>query len=851
MDTPINKNAATQIDPINDVPPRNVVNIPTGATTRIALTHGVGRKKVHLQYVPPPDQLAFTLPDTHIALITNEGTELTTSVQQAIEAKGNKVVVLNFHQVVNNPISKNAVTLTANTDEAIAKAIQQIEQQYGKVGAFIHLHPNMTFQGGNFAQHFPTEKVILKNVFLLAKYLYPSLTELGTTQRASFITVSQMDGKMGLGKKGDVSVLAGGLRGLVKCLNLEWSSVYCRSVDLQPILENSLKANQVVAEWQDADVSILDTGYSAEGRKRIVATPVEVDTNQNITTTVTKDSVFLVSGGAKGVTATCVIELAKHFQCKFILLGRSSNEIDLPDFAKNENDEGTLKRLIMNDLKEKGEAPSLPKVKSIYSKISSKKEIQATLDQIAAHGAQAIYIQGDVKKAASFKTALATATQQLGKVTGVLHGAGRLADKYIQDKTETDFDNVLSVKLDGLLSLLQSVDIHHLDHLILFSSVAGFYGNVGQTDYAIANEILSTAAQLFKTNHPNTHVSAINWGAWDSGMVSGALKKQLEAAGVSLVNSEGGAAMCVNELSQAYFQQPQVVIGGTLPAAVSYISDQLPTYQIERTFGVAQNEFLNHHVIQNNAVLPVVNAGGWMAQSCEKLYPDFQVFQVEDMKLFKGIVFEGEEEKTCIIEIKEIEKTTDRILFETTVLSKGSGKLPTYHYKAKVTLVNKKAIPEAPIFKPTLSGTYTAQQGDYLYQDGSLFHGQYFQGIQQILDWTDQQIVLSCKAPIVPVVDQGQFPVRSVNTFFSDIQYQGMVVWVQRFHEGAKSLPLSTKSAILYHPVPFEKELFVHVGIVENSAFKLVADCTVYDEEGRVYMVTEGAAVTVSKELNW
>ena len=145
---------------------------------------------------------------------------------------------------------------------------------------------------------------------------------------------------------------------------------------------------------------------------------------------------------------------------------------------------------------------------------------------------EVVYIQGDVTDLASFKSTLNQATTQLGNVTGIIHGAGRLADKYIQDKTESDFENVLSVKLDGLLSLLGAVDINHLDHLVLFSSVAGFYGNVGQTDYAIANEILSKAAHLFKTNHPKTHVSAINWGAWDSGMVSGELKAQFEAAGI-------------------------------------------------------------------------------------------------------------------------------------------------------------------------------------------------------------------------------------------------------------------------------------------------------------------------------
>ena len=810
----------------------------------------MGRKEIGLQFLPQPDYLDFTLPSTHVALITNEGTELTLKVQQALEAKGNKVVILNLPEVVKNLVQNKSVTLESNTDEAIAKALQSVEQQYGKVGTFIHLHPHLEFSGGNFAQHFQTERVILQDVFLLAKHLQAPLTELGNTQRANFLAISQMDGQLGLGKRGNVSVMAGGLRGLVKSLNLEWSSVYCRSVDLQPELLATTKSDQIIAELHDADVSIMETGFTETGRVTTQAIPIVVKENQTIETTITKDSVFLVSGGAKGVTATCVLEMAKTFQCKFILLGRSSNDYILPAYTQEATDDGSLKRLIMNDLKEKGEAPSLPKVKSIFNQINSKKEIQQTLDQIAAYGGQAIYIKGDVTKAASFKVDLLKATQELGSITGAIHGAGRLADKYIQDKTATDFENVLSVKLDGLLSLFQSVNIHHLDHLMLFSSVAGFYGNVGQTDYAMANEILSSAAHLFKTNHPKTHVSAINWGAWDGGMVSDALKKQFEAAGVRLVNSEGGAAMCVNEFNTAYFNQPQSIIGGTLPAAISPINDRLDVYKIERNFTLADNPFLNHHVIQGNAVLPVVNAGGWMSQTCEKLYPDFRVFEVEDMKLFKGIVFEGTETKHCTIEVKELEKTAKRIVFETTVYSKG-GKLPTYHYKAKVTIVNKKNIPVAPVFKPTISGTFTTKKGAYLYEDGSLFHGQYFQGIENILDWTEQQIILSCKAPRVPSKDQGQFPVRSVNTFFSDIQYQGMVVWVQRYHDGAKSLPLSTQSATIYQPVPFDKELFVHVGIVENSAFKLVADCTTYDADGTVYMVTRGAAVTVSAELAW
>ena len=792
------------------------------------------------------------MPESHVVLVTGEGTSFTTETVEVLEKAGNRVVVLDLPSVRANPAGKNRSSLKEVSDVAIGDALNSIRAQYGEIGAFIHLHPSLKFSNGNFAQHFKTERSILKSVFLLARHLYEPLTSFGKQQRAAFLTISQMDGALGHGKRGDISVLAGGLRGLVKSLNLEWPSVFCRSVDLDPELSAADKARHVLAEWHDADVSLTETGYAQNGRQTIMATPVEVAENAEIKTTLSKEAVLLVSGGAKGVTATCVKELAQTFQCKFILLGRSSNDFVLPDYAKEDIDDSTLKRRIMEQMKAQGEAPALPKVRSMFNQIRSAQEIQQTLAAIRSAGAEVAYIQGDVTNPASFREDLKQVTDRFGAVSGIIHGAGRLADKYIQDKTETDFDNVLSVKLEGLLSLLKVVNIGELKHLFLFSSVAGFYGNVGQTDYALANEILNTAAQLFKTNHPETHVSAINWGAWDGGMVSAALKKQFEAAGVSLVNSEGGAAMCVNEFNEAYFNEAQVIIGGTLPSGNSYLSEDLKSYVVGRKLKLKENPFLQHHVIQGNAVLPVVNAGGWMAQTCEKLFPDFQVFKVEDMQLFKGIVFSDEKEKDCLVELKEVNKSPDQLRFEVTVSSRQAGKkLPTYHYKAKVSLVNKKKIPTAASFNPEMNSGYPATGGEDFYRDGSLFHGTYFQGIGQILDWDENQVIMSCKAPMVPKEAQGQFPVRSVNTFFSDIQYQGMVLWVQKYHQGAKSLPLSTDSVTLYQAIPFDRELFVHIKIVESTAYKLVADCTTYDTDGKIYMITKGAAVTISHDLKW
>ncbi len=806
------------------------------------------RKKLGFKYLPSPDQYLAPIANDHCILLTNDGSKLTEHIIQQFKAQDATVAVLNLPNI-NNPIAENGYTLIDSSPANILTVLDTVRQEQGAISSFMHIHPKFTFSGSNFAQHYATEKEIIKTVFLLAGQLQKELNTIGEKAYARFLTISQMDGFLGKGNTSNTSIFGGGLTGLVKCLNLEWSSVFCRAVDINPSVKTATAANYALQEFYDANRQIVEVAYDGKIRKTPTETTETIDASIPLDTKIHKNSVFLVSGGAKGVTATCVKAMAKAFQCKFILLGRSDINFELPTYAQADLNERTLKGEILAKLKKSGQKASLADVKKIYNNIISKKEVDATIREIESFGSQVIYLKGDVTKLSSFSTALQSATDKLGAITGIIHGAGRLADKYIQDKTPTDFDNVLAVKLDGLLTLIKAVNVQNLQHLVMFSSVAGYYGNVGQTDYAIANEILSKAAHLFRTNHPHTHISAINWGAWDSGMVSGELKAQFEAMGVKLVNSEGGAAMLLNEFNTRYENEPSAIIGGTLPAGVSYLGD-LKTHRINRTLDTQNNPFLQDHVIQGNPVLPVVNAVGWMAQNCERLYPDYRVFGIKNTKLFKGLVFDTNDVKAYTLQLDELEKSEDEIHFNATVTSKGK-KLPMIHYKATIILRNKKSIPNKPSFDFAIPDTVSLANGKELYTNGALFHGRSFQGIDQIIASSDKHMLLSCTAPQVSESIQGQFPVTSVNTFFADIQYQGMVVWVQENNDGAKSLPLQTDAVTIYEPVPFEKKMYVHISIQESSAFKMVADCTVFDETGKVFMTTNGAAVTVSKQLQW
>ena len=135
-----------------------------------------------------------------------------------------------------------------------------------------------------------------------------------------------------------------------------------------------------------------------------------------------------------------------------------------------------------------------------------------------------------------------------GPVTGLVYGAGVLADRRIEDLTPEQFDRVYSTKVDGLRHLLDLLGGHDLRGIVLFSSTTARLGRTGQLAYAVANEVLNKTAQVESRKRPNSRVVAINWGPWDGGMVTPALKKVFETEGVGVIPLDQGGQFAVAEL---------------------------------------------------------------------------------------------------------------------------------------------------------------------------------------------------------------------------------------------------------------------------------------------------------------
>ena len=568
---------------------------------------------------------------------------------------------------------------------------------------------------------------------------------------------------------------------------------------------------------------------------------------------ISPDSLFVVSGGARGVTARCVIALAARHRCRFILLGRSPRQEREPAWAAGISAEAELKARIATALKEAGERAAPAAIQRSYAGLVAAREVEATLAAVQRVGGHAEYVCADVAS----PDALPALRERLGaaiaaaggRVTGLIHGAGALSDRLIERKTAEDFARVYETKVVGLEHLLRCVAPSELRYLVLFSSAAGFFGNPGQSDYAAANEALNRMATLFRLAHPACRVLSINWGPWDGGMVTPELKALFDARGVGLIDSARGAETFVDLLDDATGATHVLVgegLGYPLPAPP-------PQHvRIARRLTLEGNPFLRDHVVGGAPVLPAVCATAWIANACEQRYPGYRFFGTEDFRVLKGIVFDETLAAEHGLELRETARrggpTGDDeirlrgVVSSTTVLGQ-----PRYHFQADVTLVRR--LPAAPCVVPNLREDEHARDGAALYADGTLFHGPRFRGVQRLLNAGPTHLTLRCALPALDEAEQGQFPVQALNPYVADAQFQCLLIWARLFRN-AGSLPLSAQRSEQYLPVSFGETYYVTLEVESVSEHELAGTTTVHDAAGRVHMRVLGARVTLSERLN-
>ncbi len=566
-----------------------------------------------------------------------------------------------------------------------------------------------------------------------------------------------------------------------------------------------------------------------------------------LTTQIAPASVFLVSGGARGITAQCVLELAKHYQYRWILLGRSELNESEPIWAQDCFSESELKKQIVADFLSQGTKPTPRQVQQVYRQLMASREIRSTLASLEQLGARAEYLSVDITDAEALKAKLIGAVGNLDSIIGIIHGAGNLADKWIEKKTEQDFEKVYGAKVKGLENLLRCVPEERLNHLVLFSSVAGFFGNVGQSDYALANEILNKSAHLVQRYYPNCHAVAIDWGPWDSGMVTPELKKIYAQRHIEVIPLEVGAQILAAELSPNHQDTAQVLIGSPITPLAEKLDEQLRSYRIRRHLTLEANPFLNDHVIGGQPVLPATCAAAWMIDSCAQLYPGYLFSRLEKFQVLKGIVFDQNQASEYNLDVQEVAKNdAGEIIFEVSIWSETNNKKIRFHYRGQV-LLQAELAPSAVYSVNRISERVIP--GLSLYQNKTLFHGASFQGVEQVTKIDEQTLLMECRLASIPEEQQGQFIVQTFNPFTTDVVIQSILIWMQLIHQSG-ALPMEIQDISQFGVIPWQQKFYVSMEVQLKTDTNVVAKVTAYDEQGKIYALLSGVKFTISKRLN-
>jgi len=529
-----------------------------------------------------------------------------------------------------------------------------------------------------------------------------------------FVTVQDTGGDFGASGRDATRAWLAGVSALARTAAIEWPEAVVKAIDLERADRSPEAVARALVDELFGGGATREVGLRADGSRTtlrslardVVAGPAVVDSRD----------VVVVSGGGRGVTAASIAALARHAHPRLVLLGRSSPQ-DEPAACRGITGEAELKRVLFQDAKARGQTRTPAELGAEAGRILANREVAATIAELTACGSEVRYLSVDVGDRTRVREALAAVRRDWGPITAVVHGAGVLADRRISDKTIEQFDRVFDAKVVGLRALIEATEADPLRWIVVYSSVAARTGNAGQSDYAMANEVLNKVTASIRRDRKIV-AKSIGWGPWEGGMVTPQLAARFEQAGVGMLPLAEGARRFVEEIEGSP-DEVETVIGGAAgdgPLGAS----RGPTMMSEVVVDVRTHRYIGAHRIAGKPVIPLAVVLDWLARAARSYRTDPGPIVVRDLRVLRGIKldrFESDGDRFVVV-CKPDEG--DRLKLE---LRGSAGAL---HYSAVAEAASGPQGAAGPL--PALG----AWSGAPIYDGHMLFHGPMFRVIESI-----------------------------------------------------------------------------------------------------------------------
>jgi NAD(P)-dependent dehydrogenase (short-subunit alcohol dehydrogenase family) len=346
------------------------------------------------------------------------------------------------------------------------------------------------------------------------------------------------------------SQISAGLSGLMRTVARENPDVGVRHVEVTGDIVTDDVARIVSRELRvDSRSPVVSYRAGVRFRSELRLSPLDraLDADSTDATQFTRlveaagldrDSIVLLVGGARGITAELTKALADAVGCQLELVGRTalSTLADWPDLV-GISDLSTIRAALVA----RGGA-TVGELTREASRLAAANQVQATLDYAAAAGSPARYHQVDVGSPYETGELIKDIYAEFGRIDAVVNAVA-------------SFSRVWDAKVGGATNVLGALSANAVkpSFVVQYGSISGLYGTRGQADYAGANCALEQLGASWSDAHGVRCLTA-HWGPWatlsdGSGMVSPELQQQYDRLGVEVINPRAGVTTLLRELA--------------------------------------------------------------------------------------------------------------------------------------------------------------------------------------------------------------------------------------------------------------------------------------------------------------
>jgi acyl transferase domain-containing protein/acyl carrier protein/NAD(P)-dependent dehydrogenase (short-subunit alcohol dehydrogenase family) len=599
-------------------------------------------------------------------------------------------------------------------------------------------------------------RVRVKSLYTTMRILFGQVARPDTF----LVSATRLGGQHGYDDAGAVAPLGGAVTGFTKTYKWERIDALVKAVDFEPGRQAAEVAEILIGETL-RDPGAVEIGHK-DGLRWTVGLQEQPASDGQPGLTFDKETVFLITGAAGSIVSAITADLAAASGGVFYLLDLAPEpDPENPDLKRFVADKEGLKRDLFARMQARGERATPALIEKEIAALERAHAAQTAIDAVHKSAGTAHYFSVDLADPAGVSKAIDAVRQRSGRVDVLLHAAGIERSHFLPDKDPREFNLVFDVKSDGWFNLLHAIGDMPLGATVAFSSIAGRFGNGGQTDYSAANDLLCKITSSFRTTRPATRAIAIDWTAWGGiGMATrGSIPKMMEMAGIDMLPPEAGVPLIRRELT-AGGARGEIVVAqrlgillhewdatGGLDTIAADACPQGPMtgkiagmglqhgLTVETTLDPAVQPFLYDHQIDGTPVLPGVMGIEAFAEAALCMLPGWHVEAVEDVAFLAPFKFYRNEPRT--LRVQALLQPHGDVLLADCRLT-GSRLLPnhpepqeTTHFTGRVRLTKHQPEPVAGAAPDSPSGAVVEAAGIYRVY----FHGPAYQVLKRA--WQD------------------------------------------------------------------------------------------------------------------